>query len=74
MPRARIVSLCFQVLAAFWAVIVIARAQIMPRWHAYAIATVGIVVISAVGTRLKHRLIKRSKGNSSEVAATGPRR
>jgi len=73
MARAKIVNLCFQVLAAFWAVIVIARAQIMPRWHAYAIAAMGIVVISAVGTRLKHRIIKRSKGNSSEVVVTGRR-
>jgi len=71
MAKARIVNLCFQVLAAFWAVIVIARAQIMPRWHAYAIATVGIAVVSVVGTRLKHRIIKRSKGDSSEVAVTG---
>lgn len=38
MTRARIVNVCFQVMAAFWAVIVITKAQTPMRWHAYAIS------------------------------------
>lgn len=72
MTKARIVNLLFQVLAAFWAVIVILRDHTGVRWHAYAIAAVGIIVISVTGTRIKHRMLKRQKANAAEapMAAT----
>ena len=72
MTKAKITNLCFQVMAAFWAVIVIAKTQTAVRWHAYALAVVGVIVISAVGTRLKHRMQKREKPNSAAVAAAPP--
>ncbi len=67
--KAKIVNACFQLLAAFWAVIVIIKAQTTPRWHAYAIAALGVVVISIVGTRLKHRIRDRQKTGASEKTA-----
>jgi hypothetical protein len=74
MTRARIVNICFHVMAAFWAVIVITKAQTPTRWHAYAIAALGVVVISVIGTRLKHRIHSRTKGSTSRAAMTAASR
>ncbi len=72
MTKAKITSLCFQVMAAFWAVIVIFKTHTPVRWHAYALAVIGVVVLSAVGTRLKHRMLAREKKNSGMAAAAPP--
>ena len=72
MTKAKLLNIVFQVIAAFWAVIVIFKAQVSVRWHAYAIAALGVVAISAVGTRLKHRVQRRSGAGSSEKMAAAP--
>jgi hypothetical protein len=74
MTRAKVVNICFQVMAAFWAVIVITKTRTSIHWHAYAIAAIGVVVISAVGTRLKHRILNRQGSSSGAAGTTAPRR
>jgi uncharacterized membrane protein YfcA len=68
--KARIINLCFQAMAAFWAVIVITKTRTSVTWHAYVIAAVGVIVISVVGTRLKHRIIARQKAISAGASAS----
>jgi hypothetical protein len=70
MTRAKIVNVCFQVLAAFWAVIVITKAHTPIWWQAYAIAALGVVAISVTGTRLKHRIYSQRNRNTSRAAMT----
>ena len=73
MTRAKVINLFFQLLAAFWAVIVITHAHVSKPWHAYLAAVLGVVVISVVGTRLKHRILSRANAISSDArAATQP--
>lgn len=67
--KARIVNLCFQVLAAFWAAIVITKTKTAVTWHTYALAVVGVIAISGVGTRLKHRIQGQPKAGTSGAAA-----
>lgn len=69
MTKAKVVTLFFQSLAAFWAVIVITHARVSKPWYAYLAAVLGVVVISVVGTRLKHRILSRSKVISSDARA-----
>ena len=56
-------------MAAFWAVIVITKMRTTVAWHAYVLAAVGVIVISVVGTRLKHRIQNRQKADNSRSAA-----
>jgi hypothetical protein len=65
--KGKIVNLLFQVLAAFWAVIVITHARVSTPWHAYLIASVGVIVISVAGTRLKHRILKRRNARGAGI-------
>jgi uncharacterized membrane protein YfcA len=69
MIKAKAVNLCFQLLAAFWAVIVITHARVPKPWHAYLLAAAGVVAISVVGTRLKHRILSRGKPSRTEAVA-----
>ncbi|MBV9480845.1 MAG: hypothetical protein JO249_08835 [Acidobacteria bacterium] len=64
MIRAKVLNVCFQMLAAFWAAVVILKAQTASPWHAYAIAAVGVVVLSFAGTRLKRRIQSRIKAST----------
>jgi hypothetical protein len=67
--KAKIVNLCFQIVAAFWAVIVITKTRMPATWQSYALAAVGVIAISVVGTRLKHRIQARQKPTGSSAAA-----
>jgi uncharacterized membrane protein YfcA len=69
MGRATIVNVVFKLMAAFWAVIVITKAQTPIPWHAYALAALGVVAISTVGTRLKRRIRNRIQGSRSKAAS-----
>ena len=69
MKKAKMVNLLFQILAAFWAVIVITHARVAKPWEAYVFAVVGVIVISVVGTRLKHRILRREKTAEVGIAA-----
>lgn len=69
MLRAKVINACFQVMAAFWAVIVITKTPAPVTWRTYALAAAGVVVISVVGTRLKHRIQKRQNPVSSGAAS-----
>lgn len=69
MLRAKVINACFQVMAAFWAVIVISKTPGPVTWRTYALAAAGVVVISVVGTRLKHRIQKRQNPVSSGAAS-----
>ncbi|HEX6505780.1 MAG TPA: hypothetical protein VF011_21260 [Terriglobales bacterium] len=69
MIRAKVINACFQVMAAFWAVIVITKTPAPMNWRTYALAAAGVVVISVVGTRLKHRILKRQNPVSSGAAS-----